>query len=315
MSRTSYGGQAVVEGVMMRGPRTMAVAVRHPSGEIVLHEETLKGAIYTSRFAKLPLIRGAIAMWDTLGLGMRTLMFSANVAVAAEESGESGQPVKPMNAADVESAMPQGAMWGTLIVSLGLAVGLFFVLPVLAMGYLDRFITSSVVSNLVEKVIRLTLILGYIGGIGFLPDIKRVFAYHGAEHKAVNAHEAGAPLEVASVRRFTTIHPRCGTTFLIVVVVVSFVLFAFLGQPPLLLRVLSRIVLIPVVAGVAYEFTRFAANHYGNKIVHAIMAPGLAVQKLTTREPDDSQIETAIAALRAVITAENQRQASPLPVA
>ena len=147
MSRTSYGGQAVMEGVMMRGPRTMAVAVRHPSGEIVLHEEALKGAIYTSRFAKLPLVRGAIAMWDTLVLGMRTLMFSANVAIAAEESGESGQPAKPMNAADVESAMPQGVMWGTLLVSLGLAVGLFFVLPVLAMGYLDRFITSSVVST------------------------------------------------------------------------------------------------------------------------------------------------------------------------
>ena len=311
MSRTRYGGQAVMEGVMMRGPRDMAVAVRHPSGEIVLHEEALDGRIYTARWAKLPIIRGAIAMWDTLVLGMRTLMFSANVAFAAEESG--ADPAKTPDAKATESAMPQGVMWGTMALSLGLAVGLFFILPVLAMGYLDRFITSSVVSNLVEKVIRLVLILGYIGGIGFLPEIARVFAFHGAEHKAVNAQEAGAPLEVASVRKFTTVHPRCGTTFLIVVVVVSFVLFALLGQPPLLLRILSRIVLIPVVAGIAYEITRFAANHYASQIVRWVMAPGLAVQKLTTREPDDSQLEVAIHALKATIAAEERRVAAPAP--
>lgn len=314
MSRARYGGQAVMEGVMMRGPRDMAVAVRHPSGEIILHEETLNGAIYTARWSKLPIIRGMIAMWDTLVLGMRTLMFSANVALAAEENAakDGADPNRKPDAAEVESAMPQGVMWGTIALSLGLAVGLFFVLPVLAMGYLDRFITSSVVSNLVEKVIRLTLILGYIGGIGFLPDIARVFAYHGAEHKAVNAHEAGAPLEVASVREFTTVHPRCGTTFLMVVVLVSFVLFALLGQPPLLLRIASRIVLIPVVAGIAYEFTRYAANHYGSKAVRWIMAPGLVVQKLTTREPDDSQLEVAISALKATVAAEERRRVTTL---
>lgn len=308
-----YGGQAVLEGVMMRGPSDFAVAVRAPSGKIVVHQEALKGAIYTSRWSRLPIVRGMVALWDTMALGMRTLTFSADVAfseAAAEESGDEAE--KP--------TMPAGVMWGTMAFGLLFAVALFFALPALAMGYLDRFISTSFLSNLVEKLIRLSLILGYMYGIGFFPDLRRVYAYHGAEHKAVNAHEAGAPLTVESVRRFTTSHPRCGTTFLVIVVLVSFVLFTLLGQPTLWLRVASRVVLIPLVAGLAYEVVRLAARNFDKPIVRAVMAPGLAVQKLTTREPDDSQIETAIVSLQSVIDAEAARAAelaarqSPAPV-
>jgi uncharacterized protein YqhQ len=302
VSRALYGGQAVIEGVMMRGPRDMAVAVRHPSGRIVVQGEELTSSIYTSRWSKLPVARGATMLWDTLVLGMRTLLFSANVTLEpADADGKPGEV----------PALPTGVLWGSMAFALAAATGLFFVLPAFVAGLLDRYIASSLVSNLVEKVIRLALILGYIAGIGFLPEIRRVFAYHGAEHKTVNAHEAGAPLDVEHVRQFSTVHPRCGTTFLIVVVLVSFVVFAVLGQPPIVVRVVSRIVLIPLIAGLAYELIRLAANHYGNRVVRAVMAPGLAVQALTTREPDDSQLEVAIASLQAVLAAEAQRAVQP----
>lgn len=305
MSRTLYGGQAVIEGVMMRGPRDVAVAVRRPSGEIVVHQEPLVGAIYRSRLAKLPFIRGAIMLWDTMALGLRLLVFSANVQLEAQQTEEERAENKP--------AMPPGMMWGMMAVSLAVAIGVFFVTPVLVMGVLDRFLASSVVSNLIEKLIRLALMLGYMWGIGRLPDIQRVFAYHGAEHKTVNAHEAGAPLDVEHVRTFSTVHPRCGTTFLIIVVLVSFFVFTLLGQPPLLLRILSRIVLLPLVAGVAYEVMRLAAGNLRRGLVKALIAPGLAVQALTTREPDDSQLETAIVALKTVLEAEAARAAGLEP--
>lgn len=289
----------------MRGPRDVAVAVRRPSGEIVVHQEPLVGAIYRSRLAKLPFIRGAIMLWDTMALGLRLLVFSANVQLEAQQTEEERAENKP--------AMPPGMMWGMMAVSLAVAIGIFFVTPVLVMGVLDRFLASSVVSNLIEKLIRLALMLGYMWGIGRLPDIQRVFAYHGAEHKTVNAHEAGAPLDVEHVRTFSTVHPRCGTTFLIIVVLVSFFVFTLLGQPPLLLRILSRIVLLPLVAGVAYEVMRLAAGNLRRGLVKALIAPGLAVQALTTREPDDSQLETAIVALKTVLEAEAARAAGLEP--
>lgn len=304
MSRVFYGGQAVLEGVMMRGPRDMAVAVRAPNGQIVIQSEDLSKSKAPSRWAKMPFIRGSIVLWDQMALGMRALMFSADVAAREESDDPNARPAQ-------ETGMPKGVLWGTMAFSLLLAVGLFFVTPVLIMGYLDQFLQSSLLSNLIEKLIRLLLILGYIGGIAFLPEIKRTYAYHGAEHKTVNAHEAGRPLTVEEVRQCSTIHPRCGTTFLIVVVVVSFILFAMLGQPPMLLRIASRIILIPIVAGIAYELVRYAASHYEKGWIRAIMAPGLAVQKLTTREPDDNMLETAIVALKTVFAAEEARVAAP----
>ncbi len=296
MARPTYGGQAVIEGVMMRGQNEMAVAVREPSGNIVVHEETLSGFVYRSKIAKWPFIRGTLMLWDTMALGMRTLLYSANVA-AAEEAVELSKP----------------AIWGTMAVSLSFAVLLFFALPVIITGAVDKFVISafgatgdmaSLVSNLVEKVIRLTILVGYIGGVGLLPDVKRVFAYHGAEHKVINAYEDNAPLEVEAVSRYSTSHPRCGTSFLLIVVVVSFFLFTLLGRPSMEMRIISRIALIPVVAGIAYEIIKFGGAHPRHPVVKLILAPGLALQALTTREPSADQIEVSIAALKGVLSAE-----------
>jgi uncharacterized protein YqhQ len=298
MSKT-YGGQAVLEGVMMRGQRHMAVACRAASGEIVVHSEPVRPSAYAGRWAKVPFVRGALMIWDTLSLGIRALMFAANVA-AAETTEEAR-----------ESAMPATVMWTTIAVALLGATGLFFVLPVVAMGYLDQFIDSSIVSNVVEKIIRLSLMLGYMAAIGQMPDIKRVFRYHGAEHKTINAYEAGAPLTPTSVQSFPIEHPRCGTTFLLIVMIISFFVFSLLGRPPIEIRIASRVLLVPVIAGIAYEFIRWAGANYNSSVfVRRLMAPGLAVQRLTTREPDLEQIAVAIAALEPVLMAEEPRRAS-----
>lgn len=276
----------------MRGQKEMAVAVREPSGGILVHAETLTGFIYNSRWSKIPFFRGVFMLWDTLGLGMRTLLFSANVA-AAEKAVE----ITPR------------VIWITLIFALVFAVGLFFVLPVLLVGAIDQFINSSLLSNVVEKAIRLALLVGYVGAVGMLPDIRRVFAYHGAEHKTINAYEDGAPLEVDVVSKYSTAHPRCGTSFLLIVVVVSFLFFILLGRPSVEMRIASRIVLIPIVAGIAYELIKFGGAHYRNPLVKILLAPGLALQSLTTREPTPDQIEVAIAALRRVIAADQTHNA------
>lgn len=299
-SKPSYGGQAVIEGVMMRGTRHFSIAVRHPSGKIVVHTEPLKGRLYESRVFKLPLIRGVISLWDSLSLGMRALMYSANVSLEEDEDGESAE-------------LSDKEMWGTVAVAISFAIALFFVAPAFVTStFLDQFLGSSLMSNLVEKVIRLALVIGYIVAIGMLPDISRVFAYHGAEHKAINAFEAEDMDDVKAVARFSTAHPRCGTSFLLVVVVISFIAFSLLGQPPLFERLVSRVVLIPVVAAVAYEFIKFGAAHSANPVMRALMAPGMWLQKLTTREPDEEQVEVAMAALRQVIAAD---AAEAVPVA
>ena len=269
---------------MMRGRKAMAVAVRHPSGEIVVNAEPLTAGIYTGLVRKLPFLRGAILLWDALVLGMRALMYSANVALAEQEV-EFGTPV----------------IWGTMILSLAMGVGLFFILPLLLVGIADRYITSSLASNIAEGLIRLGLLIVYIVLIGLLPDIRRVFAYHGAEHKAVNAYEDGAPLEPRAVRAYSTAHARCGTGFLLVVAVLAIFIFALLGRPPLVWRILSRILLIPLIAGLAYELIRLGAAYRHNPLVRAVLAPSLALQGLTTREPDDSMLEVAIAALERVL--------------
>ena len=289
-----YGGQAVIEGVMMRGREQVAVAVRAPNGEIMVHRESLKRSPLRSRVAKWPIVRGTVALWDTLALGMRALVFSASVA--EQESNESGQ--------GDDSTMPTGILWGSMAFAILAALGIFFVTPVLVTGVLDRFIESSFVSNLVEKVIRLGMILGYMVLIGLMPDVKRVFGYHGAEHKTINALEAGNPLDVEHTRKASIEHPRCGTTFLIVVVLVSFLVFVLLGWPQLELRIISRIVLLPVIAGLAFELIYFAASNYHRPLIRALLAPGLAVQGLTTAEPDDNMLEVAIVAMKTVLASE-----------
>jgi uncharacterized protein YqhQ len=256
----NYGGQAVLEGVMMRGAHTMAVAVRHPDGHIVLETEPLNERLYTGPISRTPFVRGLVMLWDALGLGTKALKMSAEVAVGEEAS------------------LAGPATWGMMIV---------------------EWLTS-----LVEAIVRLALIIGYIWVVGFLPDIKRVFAYHGAEHKTIHAYEAGVGLTVEEVRNFTTAHTRCGTAFLLTAALITFLLFAPFGRLPLSWRVISRLILLPVIAGASYEFIRLSARLIDRPWMRALAAPNLALQRLTTREPDDGMLEVAIAALKAVLRSE-----------
>jgi uncharacterized protein YqhQ len=306
--RYYYGGQAVMEGVMMRGQRQMAVAVRQPDGRIALYSEPLNSWLYRSRVRHWPLVRGVFVLWDALLLGMRALTLSANVAIIGEElAGQgAGADGTGQRGEEVPAGVAGPMLWVTVAIALAFAVGLFFVLPLLIIHFLDRWIASAVVSNLVEGVIRLAILLGYLLLIGQMRDIRRVFGYHGAEHKTINAYEAGEPLDVPSVQRQSTLHTRCGTGFLLVVVLLSIVVFVFLGRPPLPLRILSRIVLVPAIAAVAYEFIRFGAAHYGNRLVRLLLTPSLALQRVTTREPEDGMVETAIVALKRVLIADEQ---------
>jgi len=298
MSKQYYGGQAVIEGVMMRGRKSMAVAVRDPQGKIVLHEEPLTAKIYTSRWGQWPFVRGLGMLWDALGLGMRALMWSAEVS--AQEEGQE----------KVEFSGP--VAWTTVAGSLAFAVVLFFLLPTFASRWLAMYVNDNRwVDALFEGIIRLVLFLAYLWAIGRIPEIRRVFGYHGAEHKTINAYEAGADLTVAEVRKHSVQHTRCGTSFLLYVLVISIILFApltFKGVQPavlaLVLRFVTRILLVPVVAGISYEILRFSTAHQSNPLMRAFIAPGLALQKMTTREPDDNMLECAIAALKPVLAAD-----------
>ena len=290
----SYGGQAVIEGVMMRGAHVAAVAVRDPNGGIVVHEQTLNATLYRGRISKTPFIRGVVGLWDALGLGTRALMWSADVALGVEENGEKPSFNGPLG-------------WGTLAFSLVLSIGLFFLLPTAAASGIERLLSlehSSVLVNLIEGLVRLVLIVGYVWAISFMPDVKRLFGYHGAEHKTINAYEAGAELIPEVVTNYPIEHPRCGTAFLLTVVFVSVVLFSFFGRPAFIWLVISRIVLIPVVAGIAYEYIRFTAKHMDSPIVRALIVPNLLLQHLTTRQPDLTMIEVAITAFKRVLVSE-----------
>ncbi len=282
----NYGGQAVIEGVMMRGSRTMAVALRHPEGRIVVETEPLNEALYRGPLSRIPFLRGLVMLWDALGLGMKSLMMSADVAMG-EETSLSG-PVS----------------WGMGFLGVGMGVGLFMLLPSFLVGLLAPYIPSEWLSSLLEGIMRLFLIVGYIWAIGYLPDIQRVFAYHGAEHKTINAYEAGAGLTVDEVRPFPKAHARCGTAFLLTLVVLTVLIFAPFGQPSLIWRLLSRILLLPVITGVAYEFIRLTARFADRPWMRVLIVPNLALQRLTTREPDDGMLEVAISALKAVLADE-----------
>lgn len=296
--KTYYGGQAVMEGVMMRGRRDMAVAVRAPDGEIAVFHEELAGSSIVQRVRPLPFIRGVFMLWDTMLLGMRALVFSANVGLKEETSGEEGQE-EPIDITGI-------ALWGTVALSILFSIGLFFVLPLAAVGVIDRFIESALLSNIIEGAIRLGVLVGYMLIIGQVGDIKRVFGYHGAEHKTINAYEAGEPLDVEHVRRHSLLHVRCGTGFLLVVVLLSVFVFALLGRPDFVWRVASRILLVPVIAALAYEFIRVTAAHYRNPLVKLLVAPSMAMQRLTTREPSDDMLEVAIVSFNRVMVAEGQ---------
>jgi len=266
----------------MRGRRYAAVAVRAPSSRIVVRSERLPVHLYGGWVSRTPFLRGLILLWDTLGLGMKALMFSADVAQEGDE-GEQAQLDRPLK-------------WGTVALSMTIGIGVFFLLPLGAAGLVEWAIPSSLLANVVEGVLRLGLLVGYIWAIGHVPEIRRVFAYHGAEHMTIHAFEAGDPLDFEHIQRYPPAHPRCGTAFLLLVVAVSIVLFATLGSPDWPIRILSRILGIPLIAGIAYEALRFGGAHAGHPLVKLIVAPGLSLQKLTTRYPEPDMIEVAVAA-------------------
>lgn len=274
----TYGGQAVIEGVMMRGRKAVAIALRAPDQQIVIHTEPLS-PIYRSQWMKIPFLRGVLSLWDALSLGMRALTLSANT-----QSGE-------------DEKLEGASLYLTLGVSLAIAIGLFFLAPALLGQLGEHFLQLSAwQSNLVEGLLRLALLVGYIVAVGKIPDIARVFAYHGAEHKTINAFEAGAELTPQEVARFPLEHPRCGTSFLLTLVVLSVLIFSLLGPLELHVRLITRILMIPVLAGLAYEYIRWTANHIDHPWVRWIVAPNLALQRLTTREPSLDMLEVAIAA-------------------
>ncbi len=286
MSKFYYGGQAVLEGVMMRGRDRMAVAVRRPDGSLAMLEEPLNPRIFAGPVTRIPFLRGAVMIWEMLSLGVKAMGFSARV-VADDEAEEKSS----------------GGMAATVALSLLLSVVLFFLLPHGITSLVDRWLPGSILKNLFEGFVRLSVVILYIVAIGRVSDIRRVFGYHGAEHKTINAYEAGAELTTEEVARHSTRHPRCGTGFLLTVVLVSVLVFALAGWPALWLRLLSRVVLVPVIAAVSYELLRLGARFYHVPFVRVLLAPSLALQGLTTREPDESMLEAAITALKAVLPA------------
>jgi uncharacterized protein YqhQ len=283
MSKINIGGQAVIEGVMMRAPRSMAIAVRRPTGEIVVKTDEVVPLSERYPIVKYPIIRGAIALFSSLIIGIQALNFSANEAMVEEEGA-------------VKEDLSPWAMGGTMAVAFGFGILLFFIMPL----YLTKLLIpvigdSNIVFNLVDGVIRVAVFLIYIWTISRMKDIQRVFQYHGAEHKSIFAFEAGDELTVENVRKYSCLHPRCGTSFLLIVMLISIVIFSLIPKLwPFYLKAGSRVVLLPVIAGISYEILKWTAKHDTTPFVKFLISPGLALQRLTTREPDDSQLEVAI---------------------
>lgn len=285
----SYGGQALIEGVMMRGRGAIAVALRAPDGRIVWGSERLDSGIHGSRFATAPLFRGLVVLYEQLVVGTRWLLRSANVAAKVDDDAEE---------------LGTGSIVVMLLITMLFAVGLFFLLPLFVASSVAGSNDNQVVQHLVEGVVRLTIFIGYLLVISRAPDVRRVFQYHGAEHMSIHALEAGDPLTVDAVRKYPTAHQRCGTEFLVVVIALSIVLFSLVGRQTPLVMVASRVLLVPVIAAIGYEILRWGARHRANPIVHAIMLPGIWVQLITTRRPTDDMIEVAIASLQRALEAD-----------
>ncbi|QZY55504.1 DUF1385 domain-containing protein [Crassaminicella profunda] len=300
---TSIGGQAVIEGVMMRGPKDIAIAVRKQDQEIVVKKEEVKG-MAKSALTKVPIIRGVIALLDAMVLGVKSLTYSAEFF---EE--EDGTEEKGKFEIWVENTFGDKAgdilIYFSVFTALAFGILLFIISPTVAMNFLKEKISSPWMLNLIEGVFRILLFIGYVSLISRMKDIKRVFQYHGAEHKTIHCYESNLPLTVENARQFPTLHPRCGTSFLVFVMVVSLLLFSMVGWPNPVMRVLSRLLLMPIVAGISYEIIKWAGKSQ-SKMVRYISYPGLLFQKLTTREPDDSQLEVAIEAMKNVLTDDKE---------
>ncbi len=281
-----YGGQAVLEGIMIRGQNNVAIAVRSPSGEIVTKVKKIN-TLFTGKLRSIPIIRGILALAETLSLGMDALNYSSQVANQEEDTPPS----------KFSSVM-------MILVSLSIAVGIFFILPLLVSKPFEGILGSDVISNVAEGIIRLLVFLVYVTAISLMPDIRRVYMYHGAEHMAVHAQEKGKPLTIEEIRKYPTAHPRCGTAFLLTIMVIAIVVFTFIPRDPLWMVIGSRIVLIPLIASLSYEFIRFNSKYETNKWVSKLSIPNLLLQSLTTKIPDDDQIEVAISAMKLAISTD-----------
>jgi uncharacterized protein YqhQ len=289
MARFTYGGQALIEGVLMRGRDAIAVAFRHPDGRIVWASEPLTSGVHGSRLAKAPLLRGLVVLYETLVVGTKWLIRSANL----QASGEGLE-------------LGRGSVILMLAITLGLGVGVFFLLPLWVASVAASNVQAGWVQQLLEGLVRVAIFLGYLAVIARAPDIRRVFEYHGAEHMTIHALEAGDPLKIDAIRKYPTAHPRCGTEFLVVVIILSILLFSLVGRQDAVIMVGSRIVLIPVIAAIGYEVLRFGGRYRANPIVKVIMAPGILVQMITTKQPSDDQIEVAIVSMEQALVADGE---------
>jgi uncharacterized protein YqhQ len=322
------GGQAVLEGVMMRGIRTWSVAVREPTaeqlaggqreipgGEIAVHTFPFSSALRRHRLLRLPLVRGVVALGGSMAIGLRALNISANAQIAGPVDPAAAAPDSEGDAAGRSGDALSGAAWaGALVISFAFAIGLFFVVPVGLVSLIKSQLHSSTLFWLIEGLVRTAIFLAYLLLLSRLRDLRRVFEYHGAEHKTIACHEAGEELTPENAARFSRLHPRCGTSFLLIVMIVAIFVFAPIGLPAWYWLLATRILGVPVIAGISFEIIKLAARHRDRAWVRALMAPGLALQRLTTREPDPSQLAVAIAALHAVLEVESgdQRTAEDL---
>jgi uncharacterized protein YqhQ len=295
---TAYGGQAVIEGVMIRGRRTIGLACRLPTGEIYRYREPLRSALLQSRVARAPFVRGLVVLWESLSYGTRMLMKSADLQLAEGEGSISGGG--------------NAVVFGVAIVA---ALAFFVGIPYLATQAARQLIESSLVLNIAEGLLRMVLFLGYLAAISLAPDIRRVFMYHGAEHMTIHAFEHGEELVPARIEPYPTAHPRCGTAFLLFVVVVSIALFAFLPRTNIFVDLVARLALIVPVASISYEVLRFGAAHEANPVMRLLVAPGLLLQGITTRRPEPAMIEVAVASLQEALAgdAEAAGKASAAP--
>ncbi len=284
-----YGGQALIEGVLMRGKRFLVASFRKPDGEVVSEQEKLTG-IYLSGIARIPFLRGLILLWDSLSLGMKYITISANYQAENEDEKIEG-----------------GSLAITVLISLTLAIGLFFVLPTFLAEMIARILSFSAFgTNVLEGIVRLAILIGYIWTIGRSAEIARVFSYHGAEHKTINAYEDGVEMTVDNVMKYPLAHPRCGTAFLLTLVVLSILVFSLLGPMTLWLKILSRIALVPVLAMLAYEVIRWTGDHLENPLVKILIAPNLSLQSLTTRQPDREMVEVALQSFTLLLKLESE---------
>ena len=286
----NYGGQAVIEGVMIRGRTSVVTAVRRPGGEVITDVKPLP-SLTTNRMRRMPLLRGVVILIEAMVLGIKSLLYSANIAMEEEEE-----------------EIPTKAIWGMVASAVILVVVLFFIAPLFLTKLANNYIPNTVVFHIVEGVIRLAIFIAYLKVISLLSDIKRVFTYHGAEHKTVNAYEAGVPMEVEAIKSYSTAHVRCGTSFLFLVLVIAIFVFSFVGRDILWLMIISRVVLIPVIMALGYEVIYFGARHTNNWLMKIVLAPGLFMQRMTTGEPDDRQLEVAIAAMNKAVEVDLEEE-------